>query len=344
MRQVRCDGNKESCKRCVDKRLTCVYIESRVGKVVGKRRKRPLNTSIERVDFETWAVSQQHVNLTPSSATISSLPDSHFKHHCPDGWPFWLAYESQTLRDSEKAGVTLQSIEVPSTQGFDVSSNTMFILNGDIQTPNLRPSTTRYHFPEATRPMSPNVTMTTPENSTLHTPAVVVPIIKPEDEELICIKLLGHIKKHSNSASRSWNSQVDLLSKSNASVRRILHSREVRRNYSCQLLLSSIMTHLTMLCECLCSIVQEEQKKQDQALRLPESRREPLNMQIGPVHQRTSSGAIQPLLLQASWLVHELGNVLKRNPCDDFQAQAQGRQEAWMLELELRLRAALTRS
>lgn len=64
-------------------------------------------------------------------------------------------------------------------------------------------------------------------------------------------------------------------------------------------------------------------------------------MRTGLVQQQTSSETLRPLVLEASSLAAELGDLLKRKPLDGFQVQ--GRQETWLVELELRLGAALSR-
>lgn len=321
--------------------MNCVYSESRVGKVVGKRRKRLLDDSIGRVDSEAWVVNQDQVNSIPSPAATNSSSESSSKRHCADNsWTYFLADEAQSLLDCNEAGEALQSLDMATNRSLSVSSDNAFIPHGGLQTPSLSPLQSRYLSPAAldARPMS-RQTSTTAENSLLTT-QTMVPSVVPEDEETVCIKLLSHLKKYSTSASQSRPFQVDLVSKSSASVRRILRSPTARRDYSCQLLLTSIMTHLTTLCESLCNMGQEERTRHDQSLQGANSTRETFDLQTGLVQQQTSSESLRPLILEASSLANELGNLLKRRPLDGFQVQ--GRQEAWIVELQLRLRTALT--
>ncbi|RMZ82672.1 hypothetical protein DV738_g1447, partial [Chaetothyriales sp. CBS 135597] len=66
--KVRCNGDKTGCARCLEKKLSCVYSESRVGKVVGKRRKRLIEeTAIGTVDSEAWVIKDQKPFHLPAS-------------------------------------------------------------------------------------------------------------------------------------------------------------------------------------------------------------------------------------------------------------------------------------
>jgi hypothetical protein len=174
-------------------------------------------------------------------------------------------------------------------------------------------------------------------------------LTQPEDEETVCIKLLAHLKKYSaliNDHSRAF--QIDLLTKSNASVRRILRSRSARADYSCQLLLSSILTHLTTVCEALCytSSGQESTVLQDvpHAVQQDSDTRQKRNseafdMRTGLVYQSTPSETLRPLVLETSSLTVDVGSLLKRKPLDGFQTL--GKWEMGILELGYRLQNAL---
>lgn len=278
----------------------------------------------------------------PSPAATNSSSESSSKRHCPDNsWTYFLADEAQTLLDCNEAEEALQSIDMATNRSSSVSSEVFLMPNGGLQTPGLSPPQTRYLSPVAfdVRPVS-RQTMTNNDKA-LNNTQNIMPTLVPEDEETVCIKLLAHMKKYSTSATQSQHFQLDLVSKSNASVRRILRSQTARRDYSCQLLLSSILTHLTTLCESLCNMGQTERARHDQLLQRLGSTRESFDMRTGLVQQQTSSETLRPLVLEASSLVHELGDLLKRKPYDGFQVQ--GRQEAWVVELELRLRTALTK-
>lgn len=313
-----------------------------MGKVVGKRRKRPLDDSIGSVDSEAWIVNQQQFGSMPSPAATASSSESNAKRHCPDNsWTYFLADDAQPLLDCNEAGEALQSIDMVNNRSCSVSSETMFLHHGGLHTPNLSPPQTRYLSPAAldVRPVSRHTS--TCAESALTMSQTTLPTLVPEDEETVCIKLLAHLKKYSSTTNQTEQFRVDLLSKSNASVRRILRSQTARRDYNCQLLLSSILTHLTTLCESLCSTEQDERTRHDQSLQRPDTTRESFDMRTGLVQQQTSSETLRPLVLEASSLAMELGSLLKRTPYDGFQIQ--GRQEAWIVELGLRLQTALTR-
>ncbi|RMD44693.1 hypothetical protein DV735_g242, partial [Chaetothyriales sp. CBS 134920] len=71
--KVRCNGDKTGCARCMEKKLSCVYSESRVGKVVGKRRKRlieeiPTFDSLPNDDGEERGSSDSIHNIGHNNA------------------------------------------------------------------------------------------------------------------------------------------------------------------------------------------------------------------------------------------------------------------------------------
>jgi hypothetical protein len=326
---------------------------------VGKRkRKQPEDDSIGSVNSESWIVTDQQPASLPSPAATTSSSESTTKRHCSeDSWTYFIADEQTAQPEFNEASEALQSIDMGNHRSSSVESEVEFYVPGGLQTPDLSPpNVTRYLSPAIleSRPVSRNASISTDPSLIQRTASAAsmartTDLTQPEDEETVCIKLLAHLKKYSaliNDHSRAF--QIDLLTKSNASVRRILRSRSARADYSCQLLLSSILTHLTTVCEALCytSSGQESTVLQDvpHAVQQDSDTRQKRNseafdMRTGLVYQSTPSETLRPLVLETSSLTVDVGSLLKRKPLDGFQTL--GKWEMGILELGYRLQNAL---
>lgn len=285
----------------------------------------------------------------PSPAATNSSSESSSKRHCSeDSWTYFIA-DDQIVQEGSEASEALQSIDMVNRRGSSVESDINLCHNVGLQTPQVSPPpVTRYLSPAVfeAHPMSRSASISTEAH--LPRPASAAPSVarstdlsQPEDEETVCIKLLSHLKKHSNITSQDRTFQVDLLTKSNASIRRILRSKSVRSDESCQLLLSNILGKMTTLCEHLCYTSQSESANPNQSQAVPGMQRnsEAFDMRTGLVDQQTSSETLRPLVLETSSLAADVGNMLKRKPLDGFQTY--GRWETLVIGLECRLGNAL---
>lgn len=345
--QVRCDGNKASCKRCIDKRLTCIYSESRVGKVVGKRRKRPVDDSIGTVDSDAWVVNQQHPYSIPSPTTTSrSSAEPTSKRQCLESsWTYFLD-DDHSYQEGSEASEALESIEMVRSRSQSVANEVAYYSNAGLVTPSLSPPLPCRSYSPA--PFGPQIMarQSSMRSIVSHRQLDHIAPSRPlsrassqqEDEETVCIKLLAHLKKYSASSRLGRGFQLDLLTKSNASIRRILRSQNLRNDHSCQFLLTSIMTHLAVLCENLCSTAQDRARSETQTI-APPTHAESFDMRTGLVQCQTSSETLRPLVLETCSLNTEVGNLLKRQPLDGFQIF--GKWETYTIELALRLEEAL---
>ncbi|KIW37372.1 uncharacterized protein PV06_10416 [Exophiala oligosperma] len=371
--KVRCDGNKQGCRRCLEKRLSCVYSESRVGKVVGKRRKRPLPEQKGNVTSQPWIVNGTAcpVQSIPSPAASHGSEDPPKAHHCSA--PSWSTSSSsstfsatpdQGLMTFDETTETLNAIEMANNRSFSMTSEVSFFTNNGLPTPALSPPQfVRYLSPahldnrptlkqELSVPIDPRRLCPPGHSAPFSTRQHVGgPSLFPsEDEETVCIKLLAHLKRHSSDEYQPRETQLELLKKSNAAVRRLLQSKTIRSAYTCHLLLSNILNHLVRLCERLCQNTTEE------------SRHLSLESQFlqDQVHFDTIPGffenggamAAVPQSVQAPDQVtvkllggevmsfaSTVGNMLKRKPLDGFQTL--GKHETFHAELELRLVKAM---
>ncbi|KAK5031168.1 hypothetical protein LTS07_004903 [Exophiala sideris] len=358
--KVRCDGIKEGCRRCSEKRLSCIYSESRVGKVVGKRRKRPLADPTTNINSQPWIINGTAgtVQSIASPANSNSRPQSS-KEDCPvPNWTSFLVGSDQGLTNCNEATESLNAIDMANNRSFSAASDLSFFNNNGLPTPGLSPPQfARYLSPAQfeIRPSSRGMTDTSKLFPPSQVAAAPAPFIRnvcqspvpPDDQETVCIKLLAHLKRHAGDVMQPRESQLVLLKKTNAAVRRILHSKTIRSAYTCHLLLSSILNQLVDLCELLC------QQPASKASRPTTSTVDSQFLQ-DQVHFETFpgffAGAGMPLTPPLDYKVvmaqvkdvmsfaSTMGDMLKRKPLGGFQSL--GRHETFHAELEQRLERA----
>ena len=158
-----------------------------------------------------------------------------------------------------------------------------------------------------------------------------------EDEETVCIKLLSHLKKHSADDTQPRETQLELLRKSNAAVRRLLRSRTIRSDYSCHLLLSNIINHLVRICERLCEGKLDESQYLHEQVHfegMPGFFDTPVPQGGGPFDQNLAGNLIQEVMVFTTIV----GAFLKKRPATGFQSL--GRHESFHVDLEQRLKKA----
>jgi hypothetical protein len=225
-------------------------------------------------------------------------------------------------------------------RSYSMTSDLSFFSNSGLPTPSLSPPQfTRYLSPAQveSRPISRQSSCPV-DPSKLHPqrygtfPRSVEQGI--EDEETICIKLLSHLKKHSADDMQSREMQLELLGKSNAAVRRLLRSTTVRTDYSCHLLLSSIIHHLVRLCEALCQDESLECHEQVYFEGIPGFFDTPVPQASIPFNQELAGSLIAEVMAFTTIV----GEFLKKKPVYGFQSL--GRQETFHLEMEERLKKA----
>ncbi|KAL6245835.1 hypothetical protein RBB50_006988 [Rhinocladiella similis] len=360
--KVRCDGNKQGCCRCSEKRLSCTYSESRVGKVVGKRRKRPLPDLSGNVSSQPWIVNGTvcPVQSIPSPAASHGSEESA-KAHCPV--PSWSssafsATPDQGLMTFDETTETLNAIEMANNRSFSMTSEVSFFTNNGLPTPALSPPQfTRYlspaHLdPQPTAKQGLSVPIDPrrlcPPGHSASFARQVGPSVFQEDEETVCIKLLALLKRHSLDDFEARETQLELLKKSNAAVRGLLQSKTIRSAYTCHLLLSNILNHLVCLCERLClNMIQdsrhlsvESQFLQDQVhFDAVPGFFEHGTLAAPQAVQAPDEATLRTLLGEVMSFASTVGGMLKRKPLDGFQSL--GRHETFHVDLERRLGKAM---
>jgi hypothetical protein len=249
----------------------------------------------------------------------------------------------------DEAAESFNAIEMANSRSYSVTSELTFFNNSGLPTPALSP-------PQFARYLSPSQLEARPTSSQAYgavDPSKLYPArtmatsaphpdTTPEDEEVVCIKLLAHLKRHSADESQPRATQLALLKKCNAAVRRILHSKTIRSDYSCHLLLSNILSHLVRLCERLCHGKSDEARNSESQFL-----QDQVHFETVPgFFDHTMSQALPPqeqdimlsLTKEVTTFASTLGDMLKRKPLSGFQSL--GRHETFHVELEQRLRRA----
>jgi hypothetical protein len=324
-----------------------------VGKVVGRRRKRPLEDAVGTVNSSEWVIANYAPpNAIPSPANTTGSEDSAKFLNVK---PSWLPNrESMT-----QPGLTTAMLSQPSPRQTVDSYNFMerkasSTSSTGLPTPGLSPPQYAYLSPMMLE-NGPHSVMNNTSNAESQflapsgpSPAARTPEPQQaEDEEMVCIKLLGHLKKSIPKENQSIDSLVNLVKKSNAVIRHIVKSKRARSDYGCIMLLSNIMLRVVDLCERVAQKHFEEPEGADAQFFsafndhfFNEPEQTYLNTDFQAESCQGSRGAmLRETLTQSADLVLAVGHLLQRKPLDGFQTL--GRHEALHLELGQRIKATL---
>lgn len=319
---------------------------------MGKRRKRPIEDSSSNINSQSWIFNTTApIPSIPSPATTHGSDESTKRHCFEPSWTPYFTLGDQGFVNTDETTESLYAIEMSNHRSYSATSEVAFFHHSGLPTPALSPPQfTRYLSPGQLESLPGSVRVAAPVDPSKLYPLTKteIPLVRhadsfAEDEETVCIKLLAHLKRHAADESRPRDTQLELLEKCNAALRRILHSPTIQSDYTCHLVLSSILLHLVRLCERLCqggsaeSGNVESQFLQDQvhfaavpgffddAMRPPP---------LSPPEQDMMVMLMREVMTFAS----TVGDMLKRKPVYGFQSL--GRHETFHLELEHRLRQA----
>lgn len=349
--KVRCDGNKEGCKRCSEKHLECTYSISRVGKVVGKRRKRPLpDAEINDSRPHQWSVTVGSSALPSPTSTNGS--DHQSKASCMSAdWAHLVSYQQSASLDFSSCEEQFLNLDMESSTLPQTTESMPFTLQTGLPTPSMSPPETRY--PSSSDNVTgiradysiPATQFQRTNSRRISTAFTQKAERTSEDNEDVCIRLLAHLKRISQQ-EQSCSTLLALVQKTNAALARLLKSRSVHTDYSCHLLLTNIMLHLTSLCERHLQLSQRKADAQLEAEFVHDSylvdsesdagygSRQPDEFltEMRPVAQRT---IVESVKVNAS-----ISELLKRKPLNGFQVL--GRHESAHVETDVRLRRVLS--
>lgn len=321
-----------------------------VGKVVGKRRKRPLPDANLRDSFSNqWTNSAGQTTL-PSPAP-TNVSESQNKRAChSSSWPSVAQPEIQQSLDFSSCGDQFLNFELCQQNELNAGSDGSYIIEASLPTPSMSPQQTQYLTPSELDAATPSTSVTsiftvpTTNQTTLYhcsDPNMLYQEI--EDDEVMLIKLLTQLKRLSMQSHHTFRSAISLVDKTNAAMERMLQSKTVRADYACHLLLTNILMHLVTFCELVST------------LRGPQTGNELLfdkNIASGynsEILQEQASLAESATTLQFAAkeavrntvaICVSVGNLLKRVPLHGFQVV--GRNEGALIDLERRLRHTIS--
>lgn len=334
--------------------------------MVGRRRKRPLEDAVGSVNSNEWVIA----NYAPSPATPAMLSPANTSAS-EESTKFLGLHPSWTLSMDSNDQAEFFTVPHGGVSPAQSASSYNFLDrhasragSTGLPTPALSPPQFAYLSPMM---LEKKATSPTPQPPHFLAPAQPSPACpssqsqqSPDDEEMICIKLLCHLKRSSAAAatSQSLDEHVNLVKKSNAAVRRILKSRNARSDYACVMLLSSIMLRVVELCEAVARHPHRDEQASGSDTDVDAEADAPflstfadnffneseqayfhngdrLPTPPGPDRAMTQHEVLVPTLE----LVAAIGNMIKRKPLDGFQTL--GRHESLLLELEQRLRDSL---
>lgn len=321
-----------------------------VGKVVGKRRKRPLPDSKSNLPKPTqWNVTVGPAAL-PSPAP-SVISEHQNKRPCiSNEWTDMIAYDNQTtLGFSQCDEQQFLHFEVAEEAE---SNTTKDALSGSygLPTPCMSPPEMQFLSPADLETRSQSSPPTsgpfyqTP-HAAYHPPLPQANQPQPEDDESVCLKLLAHIKQCSTQDHHTFASMLALVNKTNAALGKLLQSRTIRRDYPCQLLLTNIVLHLATLCEQLLDHREPSYTSNPEQEFIHESYLTESDEGIYPDKRQTHSQAAvsksnaKHTVREATMLCSAIGDLLKRKPQNGFQTL--GRHESAHVEIDIRLKRIL---
>lgn len=303
------------------------------------------------INSTSWVVNNYNPPLSlPSPSSSASSLDQKRRDYTDSSWRSFLAIDDHSPRPfcPSESQCSLDTSDCGSLSS--TSEQALYASNG-LPTPALSPPQVQFLSPMLLEAL-PDLRQTSlppdnPSRSVLNHAALPSPTQEAsssEDEEMICIKLLAHLKRHSMNSLHTLDPTVILIQKSTAAIKRILKSRTIRNNYASQLLLSNIMIHIVAFCEMMCrrhaegiarasSPLLTESTSSDPSLDSFESPFRP-----SPTHAE-GLGSIEKTMQEALETSELVGELLKRKPYIGFQTL--GRQESLHLALDKRLRACL---
>lgn len=334
---MRCDGNKAGCKRCSEKHLDCTYSESMVGKVVGKRKKRPSNSKQGEQLPNQWSISGGPTTLPSPAPTNASAPTN--KRVCSDNdWPHVDQYDSQYPLDYSTCGEQFLNFDMCQPSEMNAAGEGSYNIGTNLPTPSMSPDHTQYLTPVDFEVMTPttqasSIPRAPPSDQTTLYPlsGTYQPLQHTEDDEVMLIRLLTQLKRLSQN-DHTFKSAISIVDKTNSAIKRMLRSSMVRTDYTCHLLLTSILVHLVTFCD---MIVTLRDPYTTEELRVTSNLAGQFENEDLPIEVPAKR-----IVLDTITVCTSTGNLLKRLPHNGFQVV--GKNEAALINLEKRLRHIVT--
>ena len=233
------------------------------------------------VNSSSWIVnSYPATESLPSPATTTSSEDLHKRNSTETGWQPTLVHSYQSPSFLPVAEHPSYDYSMSDSRAYSLSSDFSMFSTSGLPTPALSPPQVQYlspmlldpqsfiqpsALPSQGRPSYYPVMPTIPAQQQLSSSVrnnTFSSNSAPDDDEMVCIKLLGHLKKQAlnNNGTRSLNSVRNLVNNTNGAILRILSQPSTSDDQSCHLLLSNIAIHLVDLCETAARLEQQRQQ------------------------------------------------------------------------------------
>lgn len=318
-----------------------------VGKVVGKRRKRPLpDSKLGDSQSTPWNVSTGSIAMpSPASTQVSEVSN---KRNCmSNDWTSLISYDDQNSLDFSACDGQFLNLDLCQESSLSSVNESSFLMNTGLPTPSMSPPDMQFLTPSDLEAwsrqtsVSKNHDQSIPAQYAMRSQSARHQAYHVEDDETVCLRLLSHLKQFSSQQRQPLQLTLSLVHRTNATIRRLLRSRTIRSDYTCHLLLTSIVLHLISLCEKASSTLQKQPLKpySDQDFinecYLTENEQE---SSADSVRQDTqvadSTASSKSLVHDSALLCSSIGDLLKRKPLNGFQTL--GRHESALIEIGVR--------
>lgn len=327
-----------------------------VGKVVGKRRKRPLPDSrISESKASSWNVTMGPITM-PSPASTHASELSNKRNCISNDWTNLISYDEQSPLDFSACDEQFIHLDLGQNANLGQMNEHLFVMNTGLPTPSMSPPDMQFLSPSDLEACTQqNLTdtrhreQTIPAQVTLPCQSARPHSSQAEDDETVCIKLLAHLKRFSSQPRQPVQSTLSLIYKTNAAIKRLLRSRSIRADYTCHLLLTSIMLHLASIYEQVLNAQHLPSRSQSKPCPDQEFINEcylgenDQELTSDPTRQDTqlsdSSAFTKSYVHESAVLCCSIGDMLKRKPLNGFQTL--GRHESALIEVEIRLKNVL---
>lgn len=304
----------------------------------------------------SWNVTMGPITMpSPASTHVSELSN---KRNCmSNDWTNLIAYDEQSPLDFSACDEQFLHLDLTQEGNLGQTNDQTFVMNTGLPTPSMSPPDMQFLSPSdleacsqqnLTNTISPEQTV--PAHFTMPPHSARPPSSQAEDDETVCIKLLAHLKRFSSQPRQPVQSTLSLIYKTNAAIRRLLRSRTIRTDYTCHLLLTSVVLHLASIYEQVLNTQQSHSHSQSKSYSdqefinecyLAENDQEPSSDPTRRDTQAADPNAfVKSYVHESTVLCSSIGDMLKRKPLNGFQTL--GRHESALIEVEIRLKGVLS--
>lgn len=324
-----------------------------VGKVVGKRRKRPLPDSrLADSKAGPWNINMGSVAMpSPASTHVSEL--SNKRNRMSNDWTSLISYDGQSPLDFSACDEQFLNLDLCQEASSSSINDSSFMMNTGLPTPSMSPPEMQFVTPpdiesfsrqdSGGRHQDPSIpTQYVMRSQSGHQQAYII-----EDDETVCLRLLHHLKRCSSQQRQPLQLVLSLVHRANATIKRLLRSRTIKSDYTCHLLLTSIMLHLASIYEHTSRTLQQQQQKAfsdqefiNECCLVDNEHEGPSESTRQDAQPADSTASVKGFVQESMLLCSSIGDLLKRKPLNGFQTL--GRHESALIEVGLRFKRVMS--